>query len=116
MLRITYTPTGGESRLFELNDPEQDMTSLEAELIEDSGGRQWGTYFEWMGAMTAGSFRAVRVFLWILLRRDNPKLNLDALEFPMSALVMETIPDPEPAEPSEPEGKGEPGDSDTNLP
>ena len=110
MLRITFTPPGGAPRLFELAGVDSDLSALEAELIEESGGRQWATLLDWAGLMSQGSFRAVRVLLWVLLRRENPSLDLAEFDFPVSAVNFEEVDD----EPSSEPGKDVPADSATS--
>jgi hypothetical protein len=135
MLRITFTPPGDEPRLFELTDPTADVTALEAEDIEEAGGKQWDTFMGWAMLMSSGGIRAVRVLLWILLRRENPALKLEEFDFPVNSLSVEEIDDMQPCrvcggirldprhtgehsheyDPvAEPEGKDEPADSATS--
>lgn len=142
MLRITFTSPGGEPQIFEMAGMEE-LRASEAELIEDSGGRQWDTFMEWSLQMAQGSFRACRVLLWVLLRRANPSLTLDELDFPVGSLLVEETEDDPPTtakvsdlearlakaiatgdtaeadritELVESAGKDEPGDSDTSSP
>lgn len=113
VLRLTFTPPGGVTRRFEFEQLDDELTALEAELIEDAGGKQWDAFMGWALQLTNGSFRALRVLLWVLLRRETPKLELAELDFPVSALGFETIEDE-----SEPEAEGKDGDGDsaTNSP
>jgi hypothetical protein len=114
MLRITYTPPNEPPRTFEIEELEDDLSALEAELIEEAGGQQWGSYLEWSTQMIAGSMRACRVLLWVLLRRENPNLQLDTLNYPLSALQfdVDAEEDLNVTPPAEPEGKDEPVASD----
>ena len=112
MLRITYTPPDAEPRVFEMPTLEEGIDSRESELIEDNGGKQWSTFMEWTLALTSGSIRASRVLLWVMLRRENPSLDLETFHFPLTALVVDQTDD----EPAESEGKDAPGDSDTSSP
>jgi hypothetical protein len=110
MLRMTFTPPGGQQRVFEMVRVDDEISALEAELIEDAGGRQWDTFMGFALQMSQGSFRAVRVLLWVFLRREDPGLELAALDFPVSALQFEDTGDePEP-------GKDEPAAAATSSP
>jgi hypothetical protein len=69
---MTFTPPGGQQRVFEMVRVDDEISALEAELIEDAGGRQWDTFMGFALQMSQGSFRAVRVLLWVFLRREDP--------------------------------------------
>jgi hypothetical protein len=116
MLRMTFTPPGADPHHWEFDNLEDGLSAVEAELIEDAGGTQWDTYVRWALQLSSGSFRACRVLLWVLLRRQNPALVLADLNFPVSALVFEDTADEPAADEPEPEGKDEPADSTTSSP
>lgn len=78
---ITYTPAGAEPREWTFRP--LDITSREAELVEDYLGL---TFAQWSARFYAGSVKARRAALWLLLRREQPNLHLDDVEFRMTEL------------------------------
>lgn len=98
---ITYAPEGAEPRQWEFDS--EHLLSSEAELIESVGGDVWMSYPEWLLYLSSGNMRADRALIWMLLRRDNPDLEFDALDYHRGAASARLIPEP-------PVGKDEPGD------
>lgn len=78
---FTYTPAGAEPREWQFRP--LDVTSREAELVEDYVGL---TFAQWSARFYAGSIKARRAALWLLLRREDPNLGLDDVEFRMTEL------------------------------
>lgn len=76
-MRLIWTPPGGERREFDFQ-PLQ-IQSVEAEAIEDVGGRRWETYDEFGRLFMAGNRKAMRAALWIVRRREEPRLRFDDL-------------------------------------
>jgi hypothetical protein len=77
-MRFIYEPEGQEPQPFDLIP--DDLPMREAELVEENGGEQWQTWGQWIYLINAGGIRAWRVALWIMLRRSNPTLELDAIQ------------------------------------
>jgi hypothetical protein len=83
-MKITYRPTDGPERswLFRPND----LDNREAELIENVGGEAWATWEEFGRKFMLGSIRAYRAALWLLLRRENPRLRFNDVGFKVDQL------------------------------
>lgn len=73
---VSYAPADGEARRWTFRPGE--IESLEAEAIEEATG--W-TFYEFSDQLIRGFTRAKRAALWILLRREQPDLHLDDLNF-----------------------------------
>ena len=71
-MRLTYTPEDGDQQEFAFRPG--DLFSFEAEAIEEAGGTAWTTFEEYGNRFIDGQFKARRAALWIMLRRENPKL------------------------------------------
>lgn len=76
---LNYNPEGGEPQQFNFEPLE--LLASEAELIESEGAGFWDSYMEFYGKFMVGNIRARRVLLWIFLRRTDPHLSLNAVEF-----------------------------------
>jgi hypothetical protein len=135
---VIYEPVDGERQEFEYHPNE--LLSFDSEAIEDVGGPTWADYEEFGERLSSGNLKARRAILWIMLRRQNPKLrfsdlvvrvdevNIDAdADDLRTYLKRDNLTEAERAEAqalleertggaSEPEGKGEPGDSATDSP
>jgi hypothetical protein len=107
-MRVIYTPEGGDEQVFDFQVPQ--LMSFEAEWLEEAGGDQWDTIAEWAEKFDRGSMRAIRAALWIMLRRNDPKLRFSDLVVRLSELKVEEDLEPEPV------GKDEPGDAATGSP
>jgi hypothetical protein len=108
-MQLIYTPEGGPEQVFDFQ-PDM-LMSFEAEWLEEAGGTQWETAAEWAAKFDRGSMRAIRAALWIMLRRQDPKLRLSDLVVRLNELRVQDDPEPEP----EP-GKDAPDDSATGSP
>ena len=83
-MQFVYKPEGAEPRKWDF-DPSK-LLNVEAEAIE----RQTGlTYAEWGEAVTKGSMTALHGLLWVLLKRDQPTLKYDAVQFCLADLDFE---------------------------
>lgn len=71
---LIYTPHDGERQEFVFRPGE--LLSPEAEVLEECGGPSWGTYPEFGEKFMAGHLKARRAALWIMLKRQNPRLKL----------------------------------------
>jgi hypothetical protein len=67
-----------------------ELSSADAEAIEDVTG--W-TYEEFGQALWSGSVRAKRALLWVLRRRDDPRLPYDQVEFKVQDMFVGLAPD-----------------------
>lgn len=74
---IIYTPEDGPRQEFTFRPGE--LMSPEAEALEEAGGASWDTFEEYGQRFMAGSLKARRAALWILLRRSDPKLRFSDL-------------------------------------
>lgn len=69
---LIYTPADGPKREFPFNPGK--LLSPEAEAIEDVGGRTWESFPEFGAKFMKNNTKALRAALWIMLKRENPKL------------------------------------------
>lgn len=76
-MKVIYTPEDGERQEFVFRPGE--LMSPEAEALEECGGSAWATFEEYGERFMAGSLKARRAALWILLRRSDPKLRFSDL-------------------------------------
>ena len=53
-----------------------EVTWAEREAVEDVGGSQWDTWEQFAYRFMAGGMKARRVALWLMLRRESPRLQL----------------------------------------
>lgn len=92
-MKIIYAPPGENPRTFELGSID-DLEGGDCELIEEAGGNQWDTLGEWFDLLGRDGYRAHKVLIWALLRRDNPSLDLDDLgRFKMKDVSFEATDD-----------------------
>lgn len=56
------------------------LSSEEAELIEPLGNGEWETYDEWWAKLDKRHRRAMRVGLWVCLRRTDPGIQLEDVQ------------------------------------
>lgn len=75
MSRFVYTPDGAEPRKWTFEVEHLDCET--AELIEEVYGK---TYAYWAMDALQGGMKARRVLLWVLLRKDAPELEYDAVK------------------------------------
>lgn len=83
-MKLTFRPTDGEERSFIFRPNELD--NREAELIENVGGEAWATWEEFGRKFMLGSIRAYRAALWLLLRRENPRIKFGEISFRVDQL------------------------------
>jgi hypothetical protein len=83
-VRIVYAPTDGDKH--EWTWKPREMDSFEVEALEESSG--WD-YPEFLQRFMAGSTRARRSLLWVLLRRDHPRLRFEQVRFTYAELLDE---------------------------
>jgi hypothetical protein len=76
-MKVIYTPEDAERQEFTFRPGE--LMSPEAEALEECGGAAWATFEEYGEKFMAGSLKARRAALWILLRRSDPKLRFSDL-------------------------------------
>jgi hypothetical protein len=78
---VTYLPAAAEPREWTFRPME--VSSREAELVEEYLAV---TYAMWVKAFQTGSIKAQRVALWLLLRRDDPTLPLESVDYQVREL------------------------------
>lgn len=81
---LKYTPQGEKEQTFEFRPGR--LLSVEAEAIEDVGGNTWASFEEFRQKFLAGNFKARRAALWIMLKRENPRLR-----FPEVAVYVDEL-------------------------
>lgn len=83
-MKFRYTPEGASARewLFKPNR----LMNVEAEEIERRTGMTFG---EWSEALQNNSMRAIHGLLFVLLKRDQPRITWDAVEFNMAQVEIE---------------------------
>lgn len=88
---LRYRNDAGEVRDYELRPGK--LLSPEVEAIEEVGGSVWDTYDEWGEKFMKGNRRAYRAGLWIMLKRENPTLRFNEVQFAADALTWEYDPE-----------------------
>lgn len=83
-MRFVYQPEGADPKKFEFA-PEK-LMSPEAEAIERHTGM---TYTDWNIAVSKGSMLALHGLLFVMLKRSDPTLKWDAVQFSLSELDFE---------------------------
>lgn len=83
-MRFVYRPDGVEPRSWEFEPAK--MMSPEAEAIERLTKM---TFVQWQSAVQDGSMLAIRALLWVLLKRSNPGIKFESLEFSMGEIDWE---------------------------
>ncbi|SET43514.1 hypothetical protein [Nonomuraea wenchangensis] len=81
---VTYTPQGGTAQTWTYKQDE--LTSAEAELIEDSTGL---TIEEFDAELIKGRTKCKRALLWLQMRKDHPSLRFNEVEFRVGDLKTE---------------------------
>lgn len=81
---VTYTPADGEKKVWQYQQSE--LSSREAEDVEEATGM---LFAEWQMKVLQGSMRARRGLLWMLLKRDDPKLRFDDVAFRVDELEVD---------------------------
>jgi hypothetical protein len=109
-IRLTYAPRGGPRQGFVLDDAE--MTTLQAESLEELGGTSWDTLLEWLDKFQRGSFKAWRAAIWVCMQAQNPALRFEEFLPTLAELEIENIDD----EPETAPGKDESGAGPTGSP
>lgn len=75
-MRIIWSPPQGERREFDFHPLE--VLWHEREAVEDLG--TWATWEQFGMAFMGGSSRAWRAGLWLMLRREQPRLMFDDVQ------------------------------------
>jgi hypothetical protein len=83
---ITYSPEDGDVQEFEFLPAK--LLSPEAEAIEAVGGAAWDTFEQFGEKFLRGSIRAYRAALWVMLKRQNPKLRFQDLTFKIGEVTV----------------------------
>lgn len=81
---LKYTPEGEKEQTFTIRPGR--LLSVEAEALEDVGGTAWSSIEEWRLKFQQGNFKARRAALWIMLRREQPRLR-----FPEVAVYVDEL-------------------------
>lgn len=82
---VTYSP--GEGDVQEWTVYPAKMRTSEQEAIERAAGMSFAA---WSTAVQQGSSLARRALLWVLLRREHPRLAFADVDFAWDELVIET--------------------------
>lgn len=78
-MQFVYTPEGAEPLSWPFNPNK--LMSPECEAIEKRTGM---TFAEWQQAVTKGSVLAIHALLFVLLKRTDPTLRWEAVQFCMA--------------------------------
>jgi len=89
-MRLVYTPEGGSKRSWtiDLENPAWDITFTTEKVTG------W-TWFEFSTKLSTNSVIALRALLWVLRKRDEPKLQLESVEVLFSEVKLEDPDDDE---------------------
>lgn len=94
-MKFSYKPEGAdEPRVWQF-DPNH-MKSSEMMQVERMTGFTWA---EWIDACSRGSMTAVHALLFVLLKRDMPELDPNAVEFELDQIDIEADESPAPKGP-----------------
>lgn len=83
-MNITFTEDDGTELRWEKFRPGR-MPTVEAELVETVTGM---TFPEWGSALMNGSTVAGRALVWVLKKRNDPKLRFRDVAYPVEALLI----------------------------
>jgi hypothetical protein len=89
-MHFVYAPEGADPQKWPF-DPTR-LMSPEVETIERHTGMSFG---QWLEAVTSSSMLALHGLLYVLLKRTNPTLKWDQVQFCMADLDFELDPDEE---------------------
>lgn len=94
LARIVYTPEGGSKRTWtvDMDNPAWDLTYG----TETATGWPWG---EFGMKLSMGSVVALRAMIWVLRKRDEPKLAIDSVQVLFNEVDIEDVEDPAGAAP-----------------
>lgn len=81
---VTYTPQGGDAQTW--NYKQAELTSAEAELIEDATGL---TIDEFENELMKGRTKCKRALLWLHMRKNHPNLRFNEVEFKVGDMKTE---------------------------
>jgi hypothetical protein len=82
---LVFSPEDGGKQEFVFNPFE--LLSIEAELVEELG--PWDSYDEFLLRLRKGNVRAKRALLWIMLKRQNPRLRFPELVVKVNELDLQ---------------------------
>lgn len=83
-MKLVYTPEGATRREFDFQP--RRLMSAEAEAIEDATRLDFDVALE---RLQSGNVRALRAFLWVLMKRELPTLKFAELEFRIDEVSVE---------------------------
>lgn len=83
-MQFVYKPDGVEPRKWDFA-PEK-LMNVESEAIERVTKM---TYTEWGHAVERGSVTALHALLWVLMKRSDPTLTYDAVQFSLAEVDFE---------------------------
>ncbi len=83
-MKFVYTPEGADPRSWDF-DPNK-LLNVEAEIIERHTGL---TFAEVIENMSKGSMLALHGILFVLLKRSDPTLKWDSVQFSLSELDLD---------------------------
>ncbi|GIH27611.1 hypothetical protein Aph01nite_59210 [Acrocarpospora phusangensis] len=81
---VTYTPQGGTEETWDYK--QADLTSAEAELVEDATGL---TIDEFEVDLMKGRVKCKRALLWLHMRKEHPNLRFSEVDFKVGDLKTE---------------------------
>lgn len=83
-MKFVYTPEGAKPKSWDFK-PEK-LMNVECEAIERRTGFAFGDFVDAIGK---GSMLAIHGLLWVLLKRENPTLAWDAVQFCLDEIDFE---------------------------
>jgi hypothetical protein len=87
-MRLIWTPEdGGEKREYSFRPLK--LLSPEAEAIEEVGGRAWETFDEFGRLFMLGNRKALRAALWVMRKREEPRLRFQDLSLRVDEVATE---------------------------
>jgi hypothetical protein len=81
---VTYTPEDDEGQTW--RHIPHEMRAREQDLVETHAGT---SFAQWTLDVLQGNAKARRVLLWLLLRREHPRVKLADVDFAWSELVVQ---------------------------
>lgn len=101
-VKVIYTPEGGSKRewTFDAENPAWDLTYV----TEVETGWPWEDFSD---RLSRGSHIAMRALVYAFRKRDEPRLNIDAVTVTLGELDMEELPEPKPEPKKKAAKKGE---------
>ena len=83
-MQFVYKPEGADPKKWDFDSSK--LMNVESEAIERVSKMTFG---EWSVAVTKGSVTALHALLWVMLKREQPTLTYESVQFSLSELDFE---------------------------